>query len=371
MPLNEDWGKGNYAKAYVAMKNFQILPLDTTLANTEGNIMNTSFQKLDMEQTNRLISRINLANYFKAQAFEVIGITPQRMGSEVEKVTAEGVRTAVANSYAQTETYFINHCDHLMPRVHQMRTDLAQYYQSRNPSLRLSYITTAEDRANFKINGTKLLLRDINVFCTTKANTRAIMEQLKQLAFNSTSGQTSIYELGKLIKSESISEIDSILKQSERKKEEERKQEMQHEQEMLDKEIQDQVNERREKMAFEASENEKDRQKDILEAEIRSAGYGSMVDKDENMQNDYLDALKVIQQGENYQQVVSLDRSKQQQQSDFHRDKMQIAREKLLVDREKNATALQVARENITASELQAKRKLKADRAKSKAKKKK
>jgi len=32
--LGEDWGKGNFAKAYVAMKNFQMLPLDTSITNT-------------------------------------------------------------------------------------------------------------------------------------------------------------------------------------------------------------------------------------------------------------------------------------------------------------------------------------------------
>ena len=69
------------------------------------------------------MSRINLANYFKQQAFENIGVGPQRMGAPIEQETAEGVRVAQSNSYAQTEQYFINHCDNLMPRVHQMRTE--------------------------------------------------------------------------------------------------------------------------------------------------------------------------------------------------------------------------------------------------------
>ena len=58
-------------------------------------------------------------------------------------------------SYAQTEMYFTQHSDHLMPRVHQMRTDLSQYYHSTNPSIRLSYITTEAEKVNFQINGTK------------------------------------------------------------------------------------------------------------------------------------------------------------------------------------------------------------------------
>ena len=44
--LGEDWGKGNFAKAYVAMKNFQMLPLDTTITNTENALNFQHFQNL-------------------------------------------------------------------------------------------------------------------------------------------------------------------------------------------------------------------------------------------------------------------------------------------------------------------------------------
>ena len=177
--LGEDWGKNNLAKAYVAMKDFQMLPLDTSITNTENALNFQHYQVLNLEQTNRILSRTQLANYFKQQAFEVIGITPQRMGQQVEQATATGLRIATANSYAQTETYFMNHCDYLMPRVHQMRTDLAQYYHSTKPSVRLQYVTGADEKVNFEIEGSSFLLRDFNIFATTKANHRAVLEQLK------------------------------------------------------------------------------------------------------------------------------------------------------------------------------------------------
>ena len=79
---------------------------------------------------------------------------------------------AVSGSYAQTEMYFVEHSDYLMPRVHEMRTDLAQFYQSTKPSIRLQHMTSNDERVNFEINGDDLLLRDINVYCSTKANHR-------------------------------------------------------------------------------------------------------------------------------------------------------------------------------------------------------
>jgi hypothetical protein len=216
--MGEDWGKGNYAKAYVAMKDFQMLPLDTSITNTENATNFNHYQVLNMEQSQRLMSRIQLANYFKQQAFDAIGVNPQRLGAPIGQQTATGVTQALNQSYAQTEIYFTQHSDNLMPRVHQMRTDLSQYYHSTNPSVRLSYITSEAENVNFIINGTDLMLRDFNVFATTKTNHRAILDQLKQMAIYKQYFRSYLYMiLGNIIKAESIAEVSDILKDAETK----------------------------------------------------------------------------------------------------------------------------------------------------------
>jgi uncharacterized protein YktA (UPF0223 family) len=344
--LGEDWGKGNFAKAYVAMKNFQMLPLDTSITNTENALNFNHFQKLDMSQTERLMSRIQLAQYFKQQAFEVIGITPQRLGQEISRQTATGIEQSINASYAQTESYFIQHCDYLMPRVHQMRTDLSQHYQSTKPSARLNYITSLDERKNFEINGTDFLLRDINVFATTKANQRAILEQLKQLALNNNTAGASIYDLGNILKSDSISEVTHILKQTEKKADQVRQQDMQQQQQMQEQMIQAKQQEEQLKREFESSEKDKDRQADIIVAQIRSAGYGAMMDINENKQSDYMDAMDQIQKSENYQSTMDLNREKEANKMMQSREKLNIEREKINAQREIANTQLRIAQEN-------------------------
>jgi uncharacterized protein YktA (UPF0223 family) len=344
--LGEDWGKGNFAKAYVAMKNFQMLPLDTSITNTENALNFNHFQKLDMSQTERLMSRIQLAQYFKQQAFEVIGITPQRLGQEISRQTATGIEQSINASYAQTESYFIQHCDYLMPRVHQMRTDLSQYYQSTKPSARLNYITSLDERKNFEINGTDFLLRDINVFATTKANQRAILEQLKQLSLSNNTAGASIYDLGNILKSDSISEVTHILKQTEKKADQVRQQDMQQQQQMQEQMIQAKQQEEQLKREFEASEKDKDRQAEIIVAQIRSAGYGAMMDINENKQSDYMDAMDQIQKSENYQSTMDLNREKEANKMMQSREKLNIEREKINAQREIANTQLRIAQEN-------------------------
>jgi hypothetical protein len=344
--LGEDWGKGNLAKAYVAMKNFQMLPLDTSITNTENALNFQHFQKLDLSQTERLMSRVQLANHFKQQAYEVIGVNPQRMGQQLSQMTATGVEQAAAASYAQTEVFFIQHCDYLMPRVHQMRTDLAQYYHSTKPSTRLSYITGADDKVNFQVNGTDLLLRDLNIFCTTTANHRAVLEQLKSMALQNNTTGASIYDLGKIVQADSVSEVNTALKSSEEKQQQTKQQEMQMQQQMQQEQITAAEKQKQMEIQAQAERDNKMIQKDITVAEIKSAGYGAMQDVNKNQISDYEDAMKDIRSSEQYQQQMQLQREKQTNENMRDNQKVMIDREKLQVQKEIADKQLQIAREN-------------------------
>jgi hypothetical protein len=344
--MGEDWGKNNYAKAYVAMKDFQMLPLDTSITNTENATNFNHYQTLNMEQTNRLMSRIQLANYFKQQCFDAIGINPQRLGGAVSAQTATGVVQAMQQSYAQTEMYFVQHSDHLMPRVHQMRTDLAQFYQSSNPSVRLQYISTEAEKVNFTINGTDLLLRDFNVFATTKTNHRAILENLKQMALQNNTTGASIYELGNIVKADSIAEVSDILKDSEIRQQQQRQEEMQQQREMQEQQLQAKAQEEQQKLQVEISENEKDRRNDVLLAEIRSAGYGSMVDLNQNQQSDYQDVMKDIKETTQYREQMNFKRQESATKSAQENSRLAVEREKIAAQKQIADTKLQIAREN-------------------------
>ena len=344
--LGEDWGKGNYAKAYVAMKNFQMLPLDTSITNTENALNFQHFQKLDLSQTERLMSRIQLANHFKQQAYEVIGVNPQRMGQQLSQMTATGVEQAASSSYAQTEVFFIQHCDYLMPRVHQMRTDLAQFYNSTKPSARLSYITGADEKVNFQVNGTDLLMRDLNIFVSTTANHRAILEQLKQMAMQNNTTGASVYDLGKIIQSDSIAQLNTVLKQSEEKQQQQKQQEMQQQQQMQQEQLASQEKQQQALIQAEAEKQEKSLANNITVAEIKSAGYGSMADINKNEMSDYQDAMKDIRESDQYQSQMELQREKQSNENVRHSQKMGVEERKIQVQEDIANKQLEIARIN-------------------------
>ena len=344
--MGEDWGKNNLAKAYVAMKNFQMLPLDTSITNTENALNFQHFQKLDLSQTERLMSRVQLANHFKQQAYEVIGVNPQRMGQQLSQMTATGVEQAAAASYAQTEMFFIQHCDYLMPRVHQMRTDLAQYYHSTKPSARLTYLTGADEKVNFQINGTDLLMRDLNIYCSTTANHRAVLEQLKAMALQNNTTGASIYDLGKVVQSDSISELNTALKSSEAKVAQQKQQDQQAAQQMQQEQLASQEKQKQMEIQAAAERDDKMIQKDITVAEIRASGYGAMADVNENKQSDFMDAMKEIRETEQYQSQTDLQREKLSDDMVKHSQKMGMEQQKLQTQQDIANKQLEIARVN-------------------------
>lgn len=344
--MGEDWGKNNFAKAYVAMKNFQMLPLDTSITNTENALNFQHYQVLNLEQTQRLMSRIQLANYFKQQCFESMGISPQRMGAVNGQETATGVEQAINMSYSQTEIYFTQHSEYVMPRVHQMRTDLAQYYHSKRPSVRLQYLTTMDEKVNFEINGTDLLLRDFNVFCTTKVNTRQVMEQIRSLALSNNTSGASIYDLGNIIKSESIAEITHVMKNIEQKTTAQRQEEMTQQQSMEQMRQQAETERQQQKLQWEAEQAELDRENDLQIAEIRAAGYGSMQDINKNNQSDYLDSLAYLDKRRAQNEDANFKREQELNRSNQNREKMNLQREELATRKEIAEKQLEVARTN-------------------------
>jgi hypothetical protein len=162
---------------------------------------------------------------------------------------------------------------------------------------------------------------------------------------NNTTG-ASIYDLGKIVQSDSISELNNVLKSSEQKQKEQKEQEMQQQQQMQEQQIKSQQDIEKMKIDSTMTEKEKDRQRDILVAEIRAAGYGAQVDIDQNQISDYQDSMKELRNSEQYQEQTSLQREKQNNENTRQDQKISIEREKIAAQKDIAETQLQIAREN-------------------------
>jgi hypothetical protein len=268
------------------------------------------------------------------------------MGQVIAQETAAGVQQAMNASYSQTEMYFIQHSEYLMPRVHQMRTDLAQYYHSTRPSLRMQYMTSMDEKVNFEINGTELLARDLNVFTSTKVNQRMLMEQIRQLAMSNNTSGASIYDLGNILKADSLAEITHTMKGIEEKTNKAKQQEMQAMQQ-TEQMKQDAENKRQEAMLkAQAEERALDREKDVRVAEIRSAGFTAMKDMNNDGQSDYISTLEYLDKKNAQQSSQQLERDREINRQATEQQKLDIKRQELAARERIANKQVEVARTN-------------------------
>ena len=345
--MGEDWGENNIQKAYLAAKNFSMIPIDTSILNTETAIQQMPFQKIDMSQHERIMSKIRQAQWIKEEALASIGLNPQRMGTPIDQSqTATGIEQAIAASYAQTEQYFIQHSDELMPRVHQMRTDLAQFYQSTKPSLRLQYVTKDEEKVLFMLNGEDLVGRDINVSCHTRVGMRNILENIKQMMLKDNTSNATLWDRIRAIKADDMVDLENGLKAMELRHQKEQEDQARQQQEAQQAEQEHQAQMQQQQQQFEAEQKQLDRDTRIQEAEIRAAGFSGAVDINKNEQNDYLDNMKFLESQRQSTDKMNLERDKHITDTRLEQTYLDIQRQKIAEQSKRTSAQLQVAKIN-------------------------
>lgn len=132
----------------------------------------------DLTRSQEMQTRLAMAEQIKNECWELVGLTRQRLGGTTSSETATSINTALTQSYAQTETYFVQH-EYVCNQVYQALLDAALYVQLQNPNSTLSLISDANWGS---ISASDLMLRDLQVFVTSRAEDQRIFQELKMLA---------------------------------------------------------------------------------------------------------------------------------------------------------------------------------------------
>jgi hypothetical protein len=169
---------------------------------------------------------------------------------------------------------------------------------------------------------------------------------MKKLAINNNTSGASIYDLGTIMQADSMGELDNVLKQTEAKATAIRQEESTNQQQQQQAQIEAAIKEKQMQLDHDTMEKEKDRRRDILVAEIKAAGFGAMQDIDKNAQSDYLDALGQIQDSAQFQDTMSLNRTKETNKVLNDAQKLQTEKEKMSTQLQMKQMDVQIAKEN-------------------------
>lgn len=354
--MDGTWGKHNFTKAYQVMKNFGIMPIDSSITNTETPVSFGQTSAVDLGKTDQLTSRLTLSEYFKNECFNTVGITRQRLGNITSSESATGVEYSVNNSYAQTEMLFVEHSNYLMPRVKEMILNAAQFINANKPTIRKTYINADEENVFFEVEGTKILLADLKIYCTSKPDQRAILEQLKQLAINNNTSGATIFDLAKIVQSNSVTEIIETLKSSVDTVQKQQEADREAQQQMVQQQIEAQASMEEARITNENEQKELDRANERYVAEVRALGFSKDPDLNDNSIHDALEVAKFnAEMGKTQgdmalkQQKLDSDNLKSLKDRELKEKTLEFQRKKLAEEIRLKEEALKVQRENDKA----------------------
>lgn len=214
---SKDWGgEDTIQKSMLAAKALGMLPIDTSPSNVKAAAAASGgqFPKiLDLNLGAQMVSRMNIAKFFKDSALEQVGFNQYRLGSYTSSATAAGVEQGASQSYAQTDTYFTKFSNYLR-RCYRMNLDIAQFVQSQERDIVISYVNSDLSQSTIKILGTDLLLSDLYIFVSDSQEMLRQLETLRQLGLNNNTSGATIADLAEVVTSNSPQHIKKILKES-------------------------------------------------------------------------------------------------------------------------------------------------------------
>ena len=336
-------------------RNKGVVFVDDSPENLKAPSSFNQFTSLDLTRTQEIQARYTLAQQMKIECWELIGMSKQRMGSVAASETATGTRTAMAQSYSQTEPLFVAH-EYVQGQLYQAIVDAALYTESKKPQSTLPYITNEGESAFVQVNGTDLSLRDIQVFLTNRPEDTQMFNELRQLSQAVIQNGGTLYDVIELYSTKSMREMKKTFKELRDKMDAQQQQQMQLQQQAQQQQAQQAqaALEQARQMKAEDQANQ-DRQNDLDRvnkkeiALINAMAKGPQVvgaDLDNSGAPDIVELSKLSAETNKANKEFQGKIAEINNRNSLEQQKLQLERDKIKLARENQANDLAVAKEN-------------------------
>jgi hypothetical protein len=335
-------------------RNRGVVFIDDSPENMKSPSSFNQFTALDLTRTQEIQSRYTLAQQLKAECWELVGMSRQRMGSVSASESATGTNTAMQQSYSQTEPLFVAH-EYVMGQLYQAIIDAALYVESSKPQSTLSYITNEGEAAFVQVNGSDLKFRDLKVFLTNRPEDTQMFNELRQLAQPLMQNGGSLYDVIELYSTKSMREMKKTFKDLRDQQLAQQQQAQQLEQQKVEQQaqqaqaqMQQAIQMKQADQAHEDYQNELDRinKKEVALINALGRNENAAADVDNSGIADALEVSKLSNDQSKAAQAYQLKMQEIQVKSKESSDKKQIEMEKIAVARENMVNDLAVAKEN-------------------------
>lgn len=195
------------------IRTTKLLPLNLSRTNTQGSPTYPNvFQKNEMVFREQVMYRRDMAEYYRQQGFQQLGITPQMLGEPTKYESAEGVNVSKTASYALMSN-LIDEFNTSKFKGIEIHVAIAQICEVngkvsnrliKNSDGANSFIDIlAEDPDYFP-------LRKLNVFGAANSRDRAIVEAIKGMILSDNTIQKDFQDIVAIFTNPNILEIKQV-----------------------------------------------------------------------------------------------------------------------------------------------------------------
>lgn len=351
IPKDKDWGGEDRLEKWLNIaQQLGATLADSSYQNTGGAPIQGGQlpREVNLDRSQRILTRLQMATTIRQLALEHIGIFPQRLGDVKSSETATGINQAVSRSYTQTSSWFESFFD-CEREILQMQIDAAQTLQARNKDLGKTMIQSDFTQKLLEIDGGDFNLYQLHVYVLKSQEELRKLQTAQKLAEMNTA-PTPMSDRILMATGNDIKEIVNTLKANEAKMDEQNQQQQGLEQQRLQQEGQmEQARLQQEEKQFYAK-----LQNELQQEYIRAFGNAQATTQDEDG-NGIADMLELYKlqtqatamgnQATDAQTKLSLENAKiqnekQKTQMDFTDKDKQRQHEQILADKELKAATI-------------------------------
>ena len=275
---------------------------------------------IDAELGNSIQSQINLLSYIEQALQNLVGITPQRLGTIQNRETVGGIERSTLQSSHVTRWYFEKYRS-LIKRIYECFLDTAVIC-AKHKSIKFQYISDSLAQKTIEIDGDYFASADYGIIMDSDYDTLKYQQQVEQAAQVALQSQTiSLSAYLKLLSTSSRSEQVKIIEYNEQMLQQQQQQQQQQQLQLQQQAEQMKLQMEQSKITLQDQMNQRDNETKILVANIQAAA-------------------KESQEGDNNEDVL------QEKIREFN-ESLALNKEKLAFEKEKHKddvkTKLQIA----------------------------
>lgn len=296
-----------------------------------GGLNNASKGVINADWGQSIQYYCTLLSQIKSAMGEVVGISPQRLGTIRSTETVGGVERSTLQSSYITEWLFQQHDD-------TVRRVMAAFLETAKAAFRgrtkkFPYILSDKSVRMMEVDGDEFAESDYGIVMDNSADSQRFEQQVETLA--QAALQNSVMDFASIMKlytSKSLSEKARIVESAERRMRQRQESAQRQQQEIEERKLQAAQEELRAKMEHEDALNRRDNETKVRVAEINSKAewlrFGQYADDENTKEAQAIEREKLSEQARQFDAELARKEREARQQREIELKKIQASKEK-------------------------------------------